>query len=111
MTTPAEDPTSFGNLLYELNLITPEQIAKVVAFQAEQQPPLPFGEACVRLGLLDETLLNEILEQQQALRADATAKPALVAQRLTSATSRAEHLTSSLDSLAATAHEVLTKLR
>ena len=63
---PASDPTSIGNLLVEMKLITREQLSEVL----DRIETDLFGEACVRLGLITETQLELALARQAMIRGE-----------------------------------------
>src|SRR4051794_4083880 len=51
-----------GTIFVELGVLTPEQEQKAVAFA--HQSALPFGQACVRLGFVDESTVVKGLSMQ-----------------------------------------------
>ena len=55
----------FGQILINFNLITQEQLDKVVELQKKSNPPRLLGELLVEQGFLDDKSLKSILSVQK----------------------------------------------
>jgi len=106
--SPKADPTSLGNLLVNINVITQEQLDKAIEFQASNGELL-LGEVCVYMGFIERELLSDIVDQQRILRSNTEDKHAAVIQRVIEATTKASGLNQSLDSLMGTVTAALRK--
>lgn len=65
MTTPAEDPDSFGNLAVEKGYITRDDLQEALTVQTER-----IGEVLVRMGKLTEEQLDCLLIEQRVRKGE-----------------------------------------
>src|SRR5436190_24122029 len=65
----------FGQVLIIFNLITQEQLDKVVEIQKKSNPPRLLGELLVEQGILDDKSLKSILSVQKRKLELAKAQP------------------------------------
>ena len=68
MKTPQDDPSSIGNILLRMQLITQRQLDEVKEEQAQMQEDLLMGNLMVARGLITNSQLDIALAAQQGLR-------------------------------------------
>lgn len=68
MKTPKDDPSSIGNILLKMGLVTKEQLDAVMNEQAHMREDLLMGNLMVAKGLITREQLEVALAAQQGMR-------------------------------------------
>jgi len=108
--SPAEDPTSLGNLVVKAGVCTTAQLQKALEEKADAEDRL-LGQILVRMGVLTEPLLQRFLEQQQFMRTSNGNGTRHARQFASLAANATQALSGSLNDLNDLARQALRKLK
>jgi len=104
---PMSDPTSLGSLLIESGRCTKDQLQAAYDYQTQNRDIL-IGEVLIKMGVINQSIMDEILARQKVLR-KSTAKN--VAEYVQVAAKHTLILSGSLDSLADLSNQVLLRIK
>ena len=77
MKTPEDDPTSIGNILLRMGLVTRDQLESVMSEQVHMREDLLMGNLMVAKGLISKEQLEVALAAQKGMRSGGRSGQAL----------------------------------
>lgn len=92
----SKDPTSIGNLLVRMGVITEDQLLRAISIQHDAQEQL-LGDILVKVGFVGRDYLDLIVEQQSIMRKRGDERSQAVLAKTSHATERTNSVLSSLE--------------